>query len=92
MQAYAVRDQINYSSISQEQRSETNLYDMLPHSEDYCILKERFLLHVSQVIMTYFDFFRVDLKGLTPRRIPNKYSTEMCSKSEVESNSVSIFP
>ena len=26
VQAYAVRDQINYSSISQEQRSETNLY------------------------------------------------------------------
>ena len=83
VQAYAVRDQINYSSISQEQRSETDLYDILPHSEDYCILKERFLVHVSRVIMTYLDFFKVNFKGLTPRHILHKYSTEMCYKSEV---------
>ena len=85
VQAYAVKDRIDYSSIDDEQKSETNLYTILPDSEDYCLLKERFVVHVSRVITTYLDFFREDFKGLTQRHIPHRYSTEMCRKSEIVS-------
>ena len=86
VQAYAVKDRIDYSSIGPERKNESNLYAILPDSEDYRSLKERFATHVSRVITTNLDFFREDLKGLTQRHIPHRYSTEMCHKSEIVSN------
>ena len=47
VQAYAVKVRIDYSSIGDEQRNETNLYKILRDSEDYHLLNERFVLHVS---------------------------------------------
>ena len=35
VQAYAVKDRIDYSSIGDEQNNETNLYKILTDSEDY---------------------------------------------------------
>ena len=84
VQAYAVKDRIDYSSIGGEQKNETNLYKILPDLEDYHLLKERFVIHVSRIISTYLDFFK-DFKNLVQRHIPHRYSSEMCHKSEIVS-------
>ena len=85
VQAYAVKDRIDYSSIGDEQNNETNLYKILPDSEDYHLLKERFVIHVSRIISTYLGFFKDDFKNLVQRHIPHRYSSEMCHKSEIVS-------
>ena len=84
VQAYAVKDRIDYSGIG-EQKNETNLYKILPDSEDYHLLKERFVIHVSRIIIAYLDFFKEDFKNLVQRHIPHRYSSEMCHKSEIVS-------
>lgn len=89
VQAYAVRDRINYCAISHERRSETNLYELLPDLDDYSVLKERFIVNVSRVITCYLDFFKDDFSHLVQWHIPHKYSTEMCQKSEVVSKLIS---
>ena len=85
MQAHAVKDRIDYSSIGDEQKNETNLYKILPDSEDYHLLKERFVIHVSRIISTYLDFFKEDFKNIVQRHIPHRYSSEMCHMSEIGS-------
>ena len=70
VQAYAVKDRIDYSSIGDEQNNETNLYNILPDSEDYHLFMERFIIHVSRIISTYLDFFKEDFKNLVQRHIP----------------------
>lgn len=84
--AYAVKDRIDYSHVS-DKRSDgnTNLYDVLPSSEDYRSLKKNFIVHVSRIILTHLDFFRKDFKGLAEKHIKHKYAKEMSQKSEVVS-------
>ncbi len=46
--AFAVKDRINYSTFSStRERKEDYLYSILPNDEDYQSLKERFIIHVS---------------------------------------------
>ena len=85
VQAYAVKDRIDYSSVGDEQKNVTNLYKILPDSQDYHLLKERFIIHVSRIISTYLDFFKEDFKNIVQRHIPHRYSSEMCHKSEIVS-------
>ena len=85
VQAYAVKDRVDYSHIGSEREGECNLYDILPNSEDYVLLKERFAVLVSRCIVAHLDFFKNDFKGLVQSHIPHKYSAEMCMKSEVVS-------
>ncbi len=86
VQAYAVKDRIDFSSIGHEQRKEANIYKLIPESDDYRLLKNRFIIHVSRVIVEYLDFFKEDFKGLVQRHIPHKYSSEMCRISEIVSS------
>lgn len=85
VQAYAVKDRIDYSTASEwrEDKGEYNLYSLLPDSEDYVILKKRFAIHVSRIMTTYLTFFHEDFHYLPEKHIKHKYSTEMCKKSEV---------
>lgn len=39
VQSYAVKDRINYSSISDKPRTEYSVYDILPNQDDYTPLK-----------------------------------------------------
>lgn len=87
VQAYAVKDRIDFSTISdkREDEGEQNLYSLLPDSEDYAILKKRFSIHVSRIVTTYLTFFNEDFQSLVERHIKHKYRKEMCMKSEVVS-------
>ena len=64
VQAYAVKERVDYSHIGSKREGECNLYDILPNSEDYMLLKERFAVLVSRCIVDHLDFFKNDLKGL----------------------------
>ena len=59
MHAYAVKDRINFSTMSSvmETGKEQNLYSLLPSSEDYDTLKRKFSIHVSRMVMKYLSFF-----------------------------------
>ena len=84
VQAYAVKDRIDYSCFSDQRRSdEVSLYSILPSTEDYSTLKKHFIVHVSRLIATHLTFFSEDFHGLTPRHIAHQYSKEMGCKSEV---------
>ena len=87
VQAYAVKDCIDFSTISDKRgdEGEQNLYSLLPDSEDYAILKKRFSIHVSRIVTTYLTFFNEDFQSLIERHIKHKYRKEMCMKSEVVS-------
>lgn len=90
VQAYAVKDRVDYSKLSDHrdpvQLGECHLYDILPSSTDYEALKQRFTTHVSRIIVNYLGFFKDDFKNLVPSHLPHKYSSEMCQKSEVVSS------
>ena len=66
MHAYAVKDRINYSTMSlvMETGKEQKLYSLLPSSEDCDTLKRRFSIHASRIMTGYFSFFQEDLKVL----------------------------
>lgn len=85
VQAYAVKDRIDFSCIGTERNGECNLYDLLPNSDDYKLLKERFVVLVSRCITSHLAFFKHDFKNLVQPHIPHRYSAEMCTKSEVVS-------
>ena len=89
VQSYGVKDRIDYSSISSQKRTEVNLYDVLPTSNDYESLKKDFTILISRMIIDYLPFFSKDFKNLVKRHIPHKYSREMCKKSKVVSVTVS---
>ena len=87
MQAYAVKDRIDYSRESDKKcGSEVNLFDVLPSSDEYRSLKETFAVQVSRIIVQYLPFFKEDFNGLVLRHIPHKYSKEMAKKSEIVRN------
>lgn len=85
VQAYAVKDRIDYSYEASERSTdgEVNLYNVLPSAQDYQKLKTNFAVHVSRVITTHLDFFKQDFKGLSEKHIQHKYSKEMSKKSEI---------
>ena len=85
IQVYGVKDRIDYSSLSSQKPTETNLYDILPSSEDYELLKKDFTILVSRIVHTHLPFFGDDFKNLVEKHIPHKYSAEMSKKSEVVS-------
>ena len=85
VQAYAVRDRLDFSSLPNHRSGDTNLFQLLPSQSDYKSLKELFITHVSRVIVDHLAFFNKDFKGLVKRHIPHKYSFEHSMKSEVVS-------
>ncbi len=84
--AFAVKDRINYSTFSStRERKEDYLYSILPNDEDYQSLKERFIIHVSRIIVKYMNFFKEDFQNLIQWHIPHQFSKVMSKKSEVVS-------
>lgn len=84
--AYAVKDRIDYSCYSgNRDAGEWELYSILPTHQDYLSLKERFVVHVLRIIVMHLTFFKKDFKGLVPKHLPHRYSSEMSERSEVVS-------
>ena len=77
---------VNYDSISNEQSTEVNVFDILPAEEDYKSLKMNIAILVSRVIVKLFPFFTSDYKGLPIKHIPHEHSSEMARKSEIHSD------
>ena len=86
VQAYAVKDRVDYSCLSDQRNGTTNLHDILPSSSDYSLLKEHFAVHVSRIMTENLKFFREDFKGLTKQHIDHKYRLQHATKSEVVSS------
>lgn len=85
VQVYAVKDRLDYSTLSGITSGKVNLHDILPTLEDYELMKNDFAVLISRMITAHLPFFREDFKYLVQKHIPHKYSTEMCKKSEVVS-------
>lgn len=89
VQAYAVKDRLDYSCVAgQRCAGATNLYDVLPSSSDYSLLKDNFTVHVSRLVTDYLKFFKDDFKGLATKHIRHKYSSQHVTKSLVVSNTL----
>ncbi len=86
VQAYAVKDRVDYSCLSDKKSGGTNLYDILPSPSDYSLLKENFAVHVGRTMTEYLKFFKEDFKGPTKQHIGHKYSVQHATKSEVVSS------
>ena len=90
--AYAVKDRVDYSTFSSTRdQKEDNLYAILPSEEDYQSLKERFIVYVSRIMVKYIKFFHDDFQTLVQQQIPHKFSKEMSKKSEVVSETCLNF-
>lgn len=85
VQSYAVKDRVDFSSISSEMRTEVNVFHVIPDDNDYEALKSDFKVLVSRLIVKHMPFFSIDYRGIPPTHIPHKYSKQMSSKSEVVS-------
>lgn len=88
--AYGVKDRLNYSDLdsARDPAEEMNLYSILPNSDDYTKLKERFKVHISRIIVEYLQYFHDDFRDLVMEHIPHRFSREMSQKSEVVSSYV----
>lgn len=91
VQVYAVRDRINFSQLSNSPPSPAgrSVYDILPTTSDYQMLKHNFAILVSHILVEHIPYFKDDFKGLVPRHIQHPYSAEMAKQSEVVSYSMS---
>ena len=83
VQAYGVKDRINFSSYGCERPTQSNLYTVLPDTADYELLKRNFQGLISRMIVAHIPFFKEYFKKSLVLHIPHKYSAEMCKKSEV---------
>ena len=92
VQVYAVRDRINFSQLSNSPPPPgRSVYDILPTTSDYQMLKDNFAILVSRILVEHIPYFKDDFKGLVPRHIQHPYSAEMAKQSEVVSYSMSSF-
>lgn len=86
VQVYAVRDRINFSKLSNlPPHPGRSVYDILPNTSDYQMLKDNFTILVSFILVEHIPYFKDDFKGLVPRHIQHPYSAEMAKQSEVVS-------
>ncbi len=85
VQVYGVKDRIDYSSFTSEQKTEIEVFSILPNSEDYDAVKKNFTVLISRIIHKHLAFFGDDFKKLIPQHIRHEYSAEMSTKSEVVS-------
>jgi hypothetical protein len=85
VQAYAVKDRIDYSKFSNKSPPPgKSVYDLLPCASDYQVLKDNFAILVARVLVKHVPYFQ-DFKGLVPSQIPHQFSSEMAKESEIVS-------
>ena len=90
VQVYAVKDRTDFSRLSDSPPSPgRSVYDILPTTSDYQMLKENFAILVARVLVDHIPYFKEDFKGLVPRHIQHPFSTEMAKQSEVVSCNLS---
>lgn len=90
VQVYAVKDRTDFSRLSDSPPPPgKSVYDILPTTSDYQILKEKFAILVARVLVKHIPYFKEDFKDLVTRHIQHPYSTEMVKQSEVVSYNLS---
>ena len=86
VQVYTVKDRIDFSQLSTSPPPPgRSIYDILPTTLDYQVLKENFTILVARILVEHIPYFREDFKGLVPSHISHPYSSEMAKRSEVVS-------
>lgn len=84
---YAVRDRVNLSDYSSEQRlpdiSTIQLDNLLPSKDDETTIRKNFAVLAGRTLMKYVPFFAKLGKGLERQHILHEFSSEMACKSEV---------
>ena len=85
VQSYVVKDRVNYDNLSNKLPTEVCVFDILPTNEDYEFLKRNFAILLSRVIVKFIPYFTSDHNKLLTKHIPHEHSTEMATKSEIES-------
>ena len=86
IQVYAVKDRVDYTSLSHSPPlSSKTVYDLIPSTAVYQELKKNFKVIVSHILVKLIGFFSEDFKGLIEPHIPHQHSSEMAKKSEVVS-------
>ena len=89
IQVYAVKDRIDYTSLSHSPPPAGKpVYDLIPSTDVYQKLKSNFKEIVVRILVKHISYFSEDFKGLTKLHIPHKYSSEMAKKSEIVSCTV----
>ena len=58
VQAYGVKDRINFSPYGCERPTQPNLYTVLPDTADYELLKRNFQVLISRMIVAHIPFFK----------------------------------
>lgn len=91
VQVFAVKNRVDFSQLSSTPPSPgRSVYELLPSSMDYQILKEHFAILVARVLVEHIPYFAEDFKGLVENHIPHPYISEMAQKSKVVSCDNSI--
>ena len=90
VQVYAVRDMVDFfqQSTAPPPRDEWSVYDILPTTSDYQVLKDNFSILIARILVEHTPYFREDFKGLVVNHIQHPYSSLMANASEVVSDSI----
>ena len=65
IQVYAVKDRVDFSKLSNSPPPDgQSVYNVLPTTSDYQVLKDNFVVLVSRTLVEYIPFFSQDFKGL----------------------------
>ena len=92
IQVYAVKDHVDYSSLSHSPPpSGKPVYDLIPSTAVYEELKKNFKIIVSRILVKHVAFFSEDFKGLIEPHIPHQHSSEMAKKSEIVSYTTLLY-
>ena len=85
VQAYAVKDRIDYSKFSDMPPPPgRSVYELLPSTSDYQTLKGNFAVLIARTLVKHIPYFSHDFQGLVPD-IAHPFSSEMAKKSEIVS-------
>ena len=90
--AFAVRDRIDFSSLSNHFPSISSLpfpdeivKTLLPSKEDDEEMKSNMIVLMSRVLVDHLDFFKISFEGTVDWHIRHPFQSQMSKKSEVVS-------
>ena len=89
--AFAVRDRIDFSHLPDtlpltcSNEPAKVALELLPTVDDDNKLEELFQIHVSRILATQMEFFRISFEDVVERHVRHEYYHEMSAKSTVVS-------
>lgn len=90
--SYAVQGRINFSSLSDVQpyscanSPDRNAALLLPSVEDDKAMRNLFITHVSRILTTHMEYFKLTFDDVVEWHLKHDYYKEMSARSSVVSN------